>query len=59
VSTDIDAVIDIRTDPTGLRTTISALTELGLRPVEPTPDGIMHRYVRPESTATVDLVSCA
>jgi len=59
VSTDIDAVVDVRTDPTGLRKTVSALTELGLEPVEPTPEGVMHRYIRRGSPTVVDVAAAA
>lgn len=56
VSSDIDTAIDVRADPAGLRKAIAAFADLGLEPAgAPSPDGIMHRYVRPGSGAAVDV----
>lgn len=56
VSADIDAVVDLRTDQAGLSKLVAVLTDLGLEPVaEPGPNGLMHKYARPNSDASVDV----
>ncbi|MEV8565915.1 hypothetical protein AB0436_10115 [Streptomyces sp. NPDC051322] len=56
VSTDIDTVVDVRSDPRGMRRMVRALTDLGLVPAgDPGPNGLMHRYVRPGTEVAVDL----
>lgn len=50
VSVDIDAVVNLRLDPKGLKRLVNVLKEFGLRPADmPGPDGHMHRYVKPQS----------
>lgn len=58
VSTDIDTVVDVRSDPQGMRRMVRALTDLGLVPAgNPGPNGLMHRYVRPGTEVAVDLAT--
>ncbi|MBA3488713.1 MAG: hypothetical protein H0T78_04070 [Longispora sp.] len=60
VSADLDAVIDIRTDPRALHTTDAVFRELGLEAAgAPSPDGLMHRYVRPGTPLAVDVAATA
>ncbi|MEZ0065022.1 hypothetical protein ABIA32_001010 [Streptacidiphilus sp. MAP12-20] len=56
VSADIDTVIDVRTEPRGMRRVVATLLALDLEPAGmPSPDGLMHRYVKPGTGVAVDL----
>lgn len=56
VSADLDAVIDIRADPHALRITDAVFRELGLEAAGvPSPDGLLHRYVRRGTPVVIDV----
>jgi hypothetical protein len=52
---DIDVVVDLRVEPTGLARVHRVLINAGFEQVVPSPDGIAHRYTR--HGATIDVLA--
>ncbi len=52
---DVDVVIDLRVEPTGLARVHQTLTDAGFEQVVPSADGIAHRYAR--AGATIDVLA--
>jgi hypothetical protein len=46
VSADIDAAVDLRADPAGLKKLVAALVALGFEPTGQSPEGHAHRFER-------------
>jgi hypothetical protein len=51
---DADAVLDVRADPTVLRTFTRTLTELGFKPAGISAEGRQHRWVREKASIEKD-----
>lgn len=57
VTNDVDAVLDVRTDPEILFKFTAALKEIGFVAVTPTSQGHQHRWLRDEATIDVLIAS--
>jgi len=57
ISVDIDAAVDLRADPAGLKKLVAALVALGFESTGQSPEGHAHRFERPieAGVAVVDL----
>ena len=55
LSTDLDAAVDVRTDPKAMRKVMAAVLDLGFVTSGTSPEGIAHRFERNTQTGTTSI----